>query len=430
MEILNSIPALVKILTVFFFVVVLIRLKIHITISLFIGSIILGLFFNMGIVSITVTILREISRSAVILLALVIFLILLLSYLMKETGIISGMVSSFSGIAGSRRLTAATFPAIIGLLPMPGGAVFSAPMVEKYDEASKLAPETKTAVNYWFRHIWEYWWPLYPGVLLAVFVFKIELLTYIAYAFPLTLVAVLGGFIFIFRGIKEKLPAIKERKGMRIFIMSIMPIILVIGGLIIFEMVVRIIQTVKPFQLENIKYIRIIFGLLLAVAYVIKIKSIRIQSFRMFFSNIKNYLILSLIFGVSAFTGILQGSGGIEQVLIEMDKWGIPPILLFISMPFLTGFITGLAIGFVGLSFPLVYALYSGYFGEQSVYAYAILAYGFGYMGMMTSPLHVCLILTCDYFKAKYRGVYKILLLPVILVLAATVGLFFLYRLI
>ncbi len=62
----------------------------------------------------------------------------------------------------------AGLPALIGMLPMPGGAIFSAPLVDSVDDNDELFSSEKAAVNYWFRHIWEYWWPMYPGVILAV----------------------------------------------------------------------------------------------------------------------------------------------------------------------------------------------------------------------------------------------------------------------
>ena len=35
------------------------------------------------------------------------------------------------------------------------------------------------------------------------------------------------------------------------------------------------------------------------------------------------------------------------------------------------------------------------------------LGFGFGYAGMMLSPVHLCFVLTRDYFAAPYRGIYR-----------------------
>jgi hypothetical protein len=39
-----------------------------------------------------------------------------------------------------------------------------------------------------------------------------------------------------------------------------------------------------------------------------------------------------------------------------------------------------------------------------------VLAYGFGYMGMMLSPVHLCLLVTKEYFSAGLLGVLRIIL--------------------
>ena len=57
-------------------------------------------------------------------------------------------------------------PAFLGFLPSLGGALFSAPMVENASRRYDMTPEQKTAINYWFRHIWEFANPIMPGLLL------------------------------------------------------------------------------------------------------------------------------------------------------------------------------------------------------------------------------------------------------------------------
>ena len=59
-------------------------------------------------------------------------------------------------------------PIVIGLVPMPAGALVSATASKDIAKRTNLSPEESTFINYWFRHLWEYWWPLYPGVLMAI----------------------------------------------------------------------------------------------------------------------------------------------------------------------------------------------------------------------------------------------------------------------
>ena len=96
-------------------------------------------------------------------------------------------------------------------------------------------------------------------------------------------------------------------------------------------------------------------------------------------------------------------------------------------MPFISGVVTGIAIGFVGTSFPLVIPLFP-VVHEMDYMPLAALAFTFGYMGMMLSPVHLCFLVSNDYYKASLTKSYRYLLPPVMAVLATVVVLFFAAR--
>ena len=63
-------------------------------------------------------------------LAAIVGLILVMSRLMERSGHMRRLVERFALLSRDARVVGAVMPALIGLLPMPGGALFSAPMVE------------------------------------------------------------------------------------------------------------------------------------------------------------------------------------------------------------------------------------------------------------------------------------------------------------
>ena len=81
-----------------------------------------------------------------------------------------GLKARFSG-----KTLLVSVTALIGFIPMPGGALFSAPLVEACDTEHRLSNDTKTRINYWFRHMWEYWFPLYAGVIMALQITGLEI---------------------------------------------------------------------------------------------------------------------------------------------------------------------------------------------------------------------------------------------------------------
>lgn len=95
------------------------------------------------------------------------YLVICLEIELRKSGCLAGMVEALSRMFSSRRFTLAVMPAFLGLLPSIGGARFSAPIVEEASKGFEAKPEDKAAINFWFRHIFEFSSPLVPGMILA-----------------------------------------------------------------------------------------------------------------------------------------------------------------------------------------------------------------------------------------------------------------------
>ena len=64
------------------------------------------------------------------------FFVMVLSKLYKETGLVETLSSSLGGFIRNSKVLLSLLPAVIGLMPVAGGAVMSAPLVEV--EAEKM----------------------------------------------------------------------------------------------------------------------------------------------------------------------------------------------------------------------------------------------------------------------------------------------------
>ncbi len=85
----------------------------------------------------------------------------------------------------------------------------------------------------------------------------------------------------------------------------------------------------------------------------------------------------------------------------ELNGIGIPSVLLFAILPLISGLATGIQLGFVGTSFPIIFSLLGPNPAMKNVYIMLILGYGFGHIGQMLSPVHVCNIVTHKYFNTS-----------------------------
>ena len=108
------------------------------------------------------------------------------------------------------------------------------------------------------------------------------------------------------------------------------------------------------------------------------------------------------------------------QMHAEMADWGIPLPAIIILLPLISGLAMGLSAGFVGASFPIVMSLIGEDPSLRTVLSTTVLAYGFGYMGMLLSPVHVCLIVTSAHFHTSVLRNVAGLLAPAAVMLAAT----------
>jgi integral membrane protein (TIGR00529 family) len=326
-------------------------------------------------------------------LVLTIILIVTLGDLLSSIGYLTRMVRALRAYI-SPRAVARIAPALIGLLPMPGGAMVSAPIIEELAKGDKLSAEIKTASNFWWRHIWEPVWPLYQSVILAAAILDITVWRVAFITFPITIASILSGLLLM------SLPLSRKRvpgHGVWLFLREIF------------------------FSLWPVFYI-VLLGVIFKIDLVISVFSVfviflagRITSFKMIYKSFRKGFSLDifiLFFAALTLMKIIASGQSAIRMSAALQAWGIPADLVVFSLPFLVGLLTGLTSAYVGVGFPIVSSMFALSGGLTSG---VLLAYGGGLMGIMASPVHLCLVLTKNYFNAEFRGIYR-LLLPVILV--------------
>jgi hypothetical protein len=114
------------------------------------------------------------------------------------------------------------------------------------------------------------------------------------------------------------------------------------------------------------------------------------------------------------FKQVFSDSGAAESVAAEITSAGIAPLWIVIFIPFIVGLISGATPAFVSLSYPALLPFLRP--GEVDFVLVAT-AYTAGFLGVLLSPLHFCLVLTADYFKTDLLHVYAYLVGPLIFML-------------
>ncbi|MFH1228095.1 MAG: DUF401 family protein [Planctomycetota bacterium] len=408
---------IIKICLIFLLIILFLRLKIPFSIAILITGLVLGVGFNLELSQIGRAALGTVISQETLSLAAIVGIILILSELLQASGQLTALSQLIIATFGMHKHTYTILPALIGLLPMPGGALFSAPLLDNVAEEFVPAHK-KTLINYWFRHIWEYFWPLYPGLVLAAGLYKIDLYTMALYQSPMTVVSIITGIIFVFPNIKTPPSENNQPTHIKQFfkmIYLILPIIIIIA-LFLFRLPMLIcLLAGLSWVIINI----LIFRQLSLVAIL-----------KIIFMKKHVYQMMIIVLSILAFTGILQASTLTNDLshFFHQGSGNIPMFIVLLSivfMPFIVGLLTGMTMAFVGVTFPILFSsiLPTG----TSMMPYMMLAYVSGFSGVMLSPLHLCLILTNQYYGSTLSRVYRYLIPIVLTVLASSFGIFWLY---
>ncbi len=292
-----------------------------------------------------------------------------LGYLMKNRreALASGLT------AAGPRFAAFAIPAAIGLLPMPGGAYVSAVVVDPLYREMGLSSREKTFLNYWMRHIWIPIWPLFQGVLITSAVLAEPVVRVISWSWPASLAAIVAG-------VAIGLPRIKgvDVRGKLRDLSALWPLAAV---------------ATLSFLVPIYAAVALVLTAFIAV-YRIERREV-LAAFRYALSP----RILAIIMASLIFSEYIKVSGLSEAMASYL---GNAALLAIFAVPFLIGLATGVEFTFAGLAFPPLSALLHGY--------NLSLAFLGGFLGVMLSPAHSCLVLTLDYYKAEAREVYGLLL--------------------
>lgn len=381
---------MVPLLLLFLLIIILIRLKVPIGFALLAGALFLGIW-NLGVGR---DLWGLLYKSFINLkswrLVVTVAVILMFANLFEATGFVKSMVSSLETFL-SPRWVARAAPAIIGLLPMPGGAMVSAPIVKQIARNSDLKPETLTAANYWWRHVWEATWPLYPSIILAAAVLGISVWDVAIINFPISLTCIVTG-LFI-SGVGDSRRSRNRKDPVRL-LRSLWPILfIVLLGLVL-----------------NVDLIFSVVFVIAILTYKHRVPRVVLKAvFRRAFSP----KIIVLIFGVMTLMYAMEETGTARLFYGELLQMSIPVSFVAFAVPFMVGLLTGVTAAYIGVGFPIVLPL----MGTEmlSFRAGTLLAFAGGFMGVMASPVHLCLVLTKDYFQASLAKTI-LRLLPMILV--------------
>lgn len=333
-----------------------------------------------------------------------IVIVTVLGQLLKRIGALDRLTGAAQELAGGKRTALVVLPAAVGMMPMPGGALLSAPLVAEVLKDDGKSPVYLAAANYWFRHIMEFFWPLYPGIILAAGIVGISIQRYAYLGVVMTVAMILIGYLFFLRGIDNRSRA--DRHNLR-----------AIG-----QMLLALWPLLLAVFLALATGLDIVIALLIAITITVILNK---GSWRQLWPTVKesvNVRLFFMVFGILVFKDMVALSGAVGNIPAEVARFGIPPVAIIFVVTFLCGLLSGMTAAFIGLSYPILSGfLYTPDINLNNIF----IAHLSGYLGMILSPTHFCLLLTSEYFKADLGKVYRTFLVPLIVLAAVGFGLYF-----
>jgi hypothetical protein len=326
------------------------------------------------------------------------FGIMLLSLLYKETKVIDVLSESLSKIINNSKLIVSMLPAVIGLLPVGGGALMSAPLVEAETEKLGLKEDKKTYVNLWFRHTIFPVYPVSQFLILTAMLTGLTLTSLILRQIPVVISMVIIGYLIgLWKSTKTKEEEnLKANRGSELkrFGITFSPILATIIAVIIFSIDVSI-------------------AAFIGVAVLLMIAKPNFKTFIKPFKNRTIWGITLAAYGAFLLRNV-AGAIGISQIFGSFVTNGnIDVLLLLTVIPAFLGAITGSPSGGIAISVSILTGIVS--FTPKS----ASLLYISSYLGYVVAPTHLCLVLTAEYFKCSLGKLYKYLI-PSLIVSFAT----------
>ena len=326
------------------------------------------------------------------------FGIMLLSLLYKETRVIDILSESLSKIVKNSKLIVSMLPAVMGLLPVGGGALMSAPLVEAEAEKLGLREDKKTYVNLWFRHTIFPVYPVSQVLILTAMLTGLTVTSLILRQIPVVISMVAVGYLVGLR----KTPETKEEENVKAnrgselkrFGITFSPILATIIAVIIFSIDVSI-------------------AALIGVAVLLLIAKPNLKTLIKPFKNRTIWGITLAAYGAFLLRNMAEAIG-ISQIFGSFVTNGNVDVLLLLTViPAFLGAMTGSPSGGIAISVSILTGIVS--FTAKS----ASLLYISCYLGYVVAPTHLCLVLTAEYFQCSLGKLYKYLI-PSLIVSFAT----------
>ncbi|MEM4819383.1 MAG: DUF401 family protein [Nanopusillaceae archaeon] len=390
-------------------------LKKPVWLALLLASMTMGLIGS-GFDGFTTTLISTAHSTATFDLVLVVFMIAILVNLYNATGFISMLGEELVKLLGKPKLVASVVPAVMGLLPVPGGALMSAPVVDAVGDKLGLSREKKLFINVWFRHVVFIVYPLSAVIVTTASLTGISVWSLVARGLPVAFSMVVAGYLLGFRNTGQWSVGENVEGDVKEVLRVLSPMLTaVVVALVLSPLVDRQLVPWVPLTRYSM-----IIGLTLALILLVKLSG---ASLRLIWEATRSRITVELV--LASFSAVL-----LRDVFMAIDGprifSEIAPLsselwktVFMVLAPFTVSLATGSPL--VGVVLATSMFRNTASLGVREV----ALIYASNMLGYIASPAHLCYVYTAQYFKTPLANAYKEMSTATIVALTAALIQFF-----
>mgnify|MGYP002314604308 FL=1 len=382
-------------------IVVLLRFKVLIGPAILSGGLLIWLFESRSFEKLWIAFTETLTMQRTWDLLLCLYFVMCLEVELRKSGSLHGMVVTLRNIFSSNKVTLAFMPAFLGLLPSLGGARFSAPIVQEASEGIAVDDEQKSAINLWFRHIFEFSNPLMPGVILACGIANVSIGDLIDQVGWVTILCFVLGWIFLIIPLKitdlEKATNTQHDRTIdwKSLVLAFGPIVTSFLLIVAFN-----VQAALAMGLVVVAFIPLYFWF----KRPISVKSVFTESLdkKLFFN------VVCILYFIQLLTVI----GTLDEIVSVFNNSSLPQAVIIACLSFIFGVMTGMGQGYIAIVMPIVALMAPGNIVLVGI------AMVYGMAGQMVTPTHLCILVTVEYFKCRlWKTIGKCGVLSLLMVL-------------
>jgi len=364
-------------------IVVAVMKRVHYGLALLMGAVTLGLFSRLSPQQFAEVFTSALTDITTFDLILIVSLIPILAHCMKEAGMLDNLIKSVKGVLSGRAVLI-FLPALMGALPMPGGALLSAPLIDDEAKRLKLSGEERSFINVWFRHWLWFIYPLSSPLILAASLTGVGLYSLIVIQLPPVLLYLLLGYLVSIRKIDDEGEGEKNRdaKTLLSILLNMSPIVLVV--------------------LLNILGVDMAAALAIGVAFVLVMNKVKPRRAAALLRQGFDWRLPFAIIGVMCFRYMMEASGAVMTVLPYIEATGLPTTLALIAIAWAVGLATAMPAAGIAIIIPIAIVMAGNLTPILTSVIYLTMIFSY-----LISPMHLCLILTVEYYKARLHTVYQ-----------------------